>query len=70
VWFSTGDETMNIDEVCYQVSSKNTCKWFFNENHAKKLYLYELARPGALPVCVKIVIYGDGREERTPHHFD
>jgi hypothetical protein len=31
--------------------------------------LWELARPGAMPVCVKIVTT-DGGEERTPHYFN
>ncbi len=70
VWFSTGDKTMdNANEVCFQVSSKNMCKWFFAEEHAKKWFLWELARPGAMPVCVKIVTT-DGGEERTPHYFN
>ena len=71
VWFSTGDETMNdADEICYQVASTNTCKWFFREEHARKLFMQEKARPGANPVCVRIVSAPNGQEkERTPHHF-
>ena len=60
---------MTVEEICYQVSSVNMCKWFYNPEHAKKWYLYEAARPNAHAVCVKIVSYGNGQEERTPHHF-
>lgn len=74
VWFSTGDETMNetmnVSEICFQVSSVNMCKWFFQETHARKWFLWELARPGSNVVCVKIVCYENGQEERTPHHFE
>ncbi len=77
VWFSTGDKTMNVEEmrvleICYQVSSTNICKWFFQEDHARKWYTYEKARPGALPVCVKIITYTNGGEQRIPHshYFD
>ncbi len=75
MWFSTGDETMNVEEmrvleVCFQVSSTNICKWFFAEEHAKKWFLYEKGRPNAAPICVKIVTYTDGGEERTPHYFE
>ncbi len=60
----------NVLEMCYQVSSKNICKWFFQESHARKWFMYESARPGAMPVCVKITTYTDGGEERTPHYFN
>ena len=70
VRFSTGDETMN-DEICFQVSSVNMCKWFLTEAHARKWYLYEAARPNAGAVCIKITSDANGLEkERTPHHFD
>ena len=59
----------NANEVCYQVASVNMCKWFYQENHARKWFLWEKARPNSGVVCVKIVSYADGGEERTPHHF-
>jgi hypothetical protein len=59
----------NVSEICYQVSSVNVCKWFFDEQHAKKWYVWESARPNAGAMCVKIITYTDGGEERIPHHF-
>lgn len=49
----------------YEVSSIYNCRWFEDEGDAKAFFLTEKDRPHAGAMCVRIVSYPDGGEERT-----